>query len=94
MEGVEAFEYRDRHEEAAPGVAEKAFDLALIWHDRADAPMSLPHFSAGVMVRPFGMWGVGSTQVRADRAKDMGCEPEPLNGRPCGLPECAASADP
>lgn len=27
-------------------------------------------------------------------SKDMGCEPEPLYGRPCGLPECAASANP
>jgi len=30
IEGVEAFEHRDRHHEVAPGVANKAFDLALV----------------------------------------------------------------
>lgn len=81
-------------EEVLADIAERALDLSLIWHDRVDASISLPHFGGrryGETIRDVGH----REHASAGRpSKDMGCEPEPLSGRPCGLPECAASADP
>src|SRR5690606_38652884 len=48
---------RDRHHEVTPGIADQSFNAALIWHGRADAPTSLPHFGGrryGETIRDVG----------------------------------------